>query len=64
MNPDFGQYYEAREPGRRERAYGWATAIGFQPSTGSSRPFPRFWENPECGWRMASALNSLDKFRL
>ena len=49
MHPDFGQYYEAREPGRRERAYGWATAIGFQPSTGSSRPFPRFWENPECG---------------
>ena len=37
MNPDFGQYYEAREPGRRERAYGWG---------------------------MASALNSLDKFRL
>ena len=34
MHPDFGQYYEAREPGRRERAYGWATAIGLQAVDG------------------------------
>ena len=34
MNPDFSQYYEAREPGRRERAYGWATAIGLQAVDG------------------------------
>ena len=27
---DFDKYYEAPEPGRRERAYGWATAIGLQ----------------------------------
>lgn len=26
----FGQYYEATEPGRRERAYAWSTAIGLQ----------------------------------
>ena len=30
MNLDFGKYYEAPEPGRRERAYAWATAIGLQ----------------------------------
>ena len=34
MTPDFGPYYEAREPGRRERAYGWATAIGLQAVDG------------------------------
>ena len=28
----FDKYYEAPEPGRRERAYGWATAIGLHPS--------------------------------
>ena len=27
---DFDEYYEAAEPGRRERALGWATAIGLQ----------------------------------
>ena len=27
---DFDEYYEAVEPGRRERALGWATAIGLQ----------------------------------
>lgn len=31
---DFGKYYEAPEPGRRERAYGWATAIGLQDVDG------------------------------
>ena len=30
MNSDFDRYYEAAEPGRRERAYAWATAIGLQ----------------------------------
>lgn len=34
MNLDFGKYYEAPEPGRRERAYGWATAIGLQDVDG------------------------------
>ena len=28
MTEDFDKYYEAVEPGRRERAYAWATAIG------------------------------------
>ena len=28
MIEDFGKYYEAVEPGMRERAYAWATAIG------------------------------------
>lgn len=37
MSSDFSQYYEAREPGRRERAYGWATAIDLQAATGLSR---------------------------
>lgn len=36
MSSDFSQYYEAREPGRRERAYGWATAIGLQAVDGLS----------------------------
>lgn len=34
MDLDFGKYYEAPEPGRRERAYGWATAIGLQDVDG------------------------------
>lgn len=34
MNFDFGKYYEAPEPGRCERAYGWATAIGLQDVDG------------------------------
>ena len=34
MNLDFDKYYEAPEPGRRERAYGWATAIGLQDVDG------------------------------
>ena len=34
MNHDFDKYYEAPEPGRRERAYGWATAIGLQEVDG------------------------------
>lgn len=34
MVDDFGQYYEATEPGRRERAYAWATAIGLQDVDG------------------------------
>ena len=34
MNLDFGKYYEAPEPGRRERAYAWATAIGLQDVDG------------------------------
>lgn len=28
MNNDFDKYYVATEPGYRERAIGWATAIG------------------------------------
>ena len=31
---DFDQYAEAKEPGRRERAYAWATAIGLQDVDG------------------------------
>ena len=34
MNEDFDKYYEATEPGMRERAYAWATAIGFQDVDG------------------------------
>ena len=34
MNLDFDKYYEAPEPGRRERAYAWATAIGLQDVDG------------------------------
>ena len=34
QNLDFDKYYEAPEPGRRERAYGWATAIGLQDVDG------------------------------
>lgn len=30
----FDKYYKAPEPGRRERAYGWATAIGLQDVDG------------------------------
>ena len=30
MKDEFGKYYEAKEPGRRERAYAGATAIGLQ----------------------------------
>ena len=33
---DFDEYYEAVEPGRRERALGWATAIGLQQVDGLS----------------------------
>jgi len=33
---DFSEYYEAREPGKRERAFGWATAIGLQQVDGLS----------------------------
>ncbi len=31
---EFEQYYEAVEPGKRERAYAWATAIGLQDVDG------------------------------
>lgn len=34
MTSDFDKYYEAMEPGRRERAIGWATAIGLQDVDG------------------------------
>ena len=34
QNLDFDKYYVAPEPGRRERAYGWATAIGLQDVDG------------------------------
>ena len=34
MNEDFDKYYEAIEPGMRERAYAWATAIGLQDVDG------------------------------
>ena len=34
MNEDFDKYYEAVEPGMRERAYAWATAIGLQDVDG------------------------------
>lgn len=34
MSGDFDRYYEATEPGRRERAYAWATAIGLQDVDG------------------------------
>lgn len=34
MNLDFDKYYEVPEPGRRERAYAWATAIGLQDVDG------------------------------
>ena len=34
MSEDFEQYYEATEPGQRERAYAWATAIGLQDVDG------------------------------
>ena len=34
MTEDFDKYYEAVEPGRRERAYAWATAIGLQDVDG------------------------------
>ena len=34
QNLDFDKYYEAPEPGRRERAYAWATAIGLQDVDG------------------------------
>jgi fido (protein-threonine AMPylation protein) len=30
MTSEFGPYYEAAEPGKRERAHAWATAIGLQ----------------------------------
>ena len=31
---DFDKYYEVGEPGMRERAYAWATAIGLQDVDG------------------------------
>ena len=34
MKDEFSKYYEAKEPGRRERAYAWATAIGLQDVDG------------------------------
>ena len=34
MSNDFDMYYEATEPGYRERAIGWATAIGLQDVDG------------------------------
>ena len=34
MSGDFDDYYEATEPGRRERASAWATAIGLQEVDG------------------------------
>ena len=34
MIEDFDKYYEAVEPGMRERAYAWATAIGLQDVDG------------------------------
>ena len=34
MTNDFSQYYVATEPGRRERAHAWATAIGLQDVDG------------------------------
>jgi len=40
---DFDEYYEATEPGRRERALGWATAIGLQQVDGL-KPSPYLLE--------------------
>jgi hypothetical protein len=37
MTEDFDKYYEAVEPGRRERVYAWATAIGLQDVNGLKR---------------------------
>lgn len=37
MTEDFDRYYEAVEPGRRERAYAWTTAIGLQDVNGLKR---------------------------
>ena len=37
MKDEFGKYYEATEPGRRERAYAWATDIGLQDVDGLKR---------------------------
>ena len=34
MSNEFDKYYEATEPGYRERAIGWATAIGLQDVDG------------------------------
>ena len=34
MNGDFDKYYEAMEPGYRERAFAWATSIGLQAVDG------------------------------
>ncbi len=34
MIGEFGPYYEASEPGKRERAHAWATAIGLQDVDG------------------------------
>ena len=34
MIDDFSEYYEATEPGRRDRAFAWATAIGLQDVDG------------------------------
>ena len=34
MNDEFDKYYEATEPGYRERAIGWATSIGLQDVDG------------------------------
>ena len=34
MDNEFDKYYEATEPGYRERAIGWATAIGLQDVDG------------------------------
>ena len=34
MSEDFDKYYEATEPGMRERAHAWATAIGLQDVDG------------------------------
>lgn len=34
MKGEFDRYYEASEPGYRERAFGWATAIGLQDVDG------------------------------
>lgn len=45
MTGDFDKYYEAVEPGRRERAYAWATAIGLQDVDGLKPSKSRFFRN-------------------
>ena len=64
MIGDFDKYYESVEPGRRERAYAWATAIGLQDVDGLKVSKSRFFRNALVRANYTNRKLDMDKTQL